>query len=128
PEQGGEQEGRGDWFALGNPLVGIDQCLANQCLAVARVALQRLGAGREQRGEQVVLAEQVEGDLGLATEEQLEYFLEQSCRRNVAQQGGEAANRGGGVPLDVEVQLGGKAYRAQHAYRVFLVALLGVAD
>lgn len=32
------------------------------------------------------------------------------------------------MPLDVEVQLGGKAYRAQHAYRVFLVALLGVAD
>ena len=64
----------------------------------------------------------------MAGEEQLEAFLEQACGRNLAQQRGQFADRLEGVLLDTEVQLGGKAHCAQHAHRVFLVAVGRVAD
>ncbi|KAG1253769.1 hypothetical protein G6F65_017320 [Rhizopus arrhizus] len=37
-------------------------------------------------------------------------------------------NRRGGALFDLETELGRQAHRAQHAYRVLAVALLGVAD
>ncbi|MNZ78588.1 hypothetical protein D3C78_971680 [compost metagenome] len=128
PQQGGEQERRGDRLAQADALVGVGQGIAHQAPGILRVGLERGGAGREQRGEQVVLAEQVEGAFALAGEQQLEDLVEQACRGNVVEQAGQAADRRGAVLLDVEVQLGGEAHRTQHAHRVLEVTLLRIAD
>src|SRR5690606_17563846 len=65
PEQRGEQKSGGDRLALGDAFVGIGQCQADQLVAVVGVVLECLGRGREQRGEQVVVKQQLEGAFGL---------------------------------------------------------------
>ncbi|MNO99959.1 hypothetical protein D3C76_917440 [compost metagenome] len=128
PEQGGEEERGSDRLALVDALVGVGQGLADQAAGVFGVTFQGCGACREQRCQEVVFHQQLEGALGLSTEEQLEHFVEQARRGNLAQHGGQAADGRGAVLLDIETQLGGEARGPQHAHRVFLVALLGDAD
>ncbi|MNO08517.1 hypothetical protein D3C81_2312100 [compost metagenome] len=48
--------------------------------------LQRFGAGREQRLEQLQVDQHLEGIGSVTGEEQLQGFLEQARRRNLAQQ------------------------------------------
>lgn len=64
----------------------------------------------------------------MAGKEQFEAFLEQPCWRNFAQQRGQFADWLEGVFLDAEIKLGGETHCAQHAHRVFLVAVGRVAD
>ncbi len=128
PEQRGKQECRRDRFVLLDAQVGVDQGIADQCMGVGRVVFQRLGTGREQRFEQFKVHQHFKGGSSMPGEEQFEHFFEQACRRNIAQHRCQRANRLGAVLFDAEVQLGSKAHRTQHAHRVFLVALFGVAD
>ncbi|MNL20558.1 hypothetical protein D3C87_1418150 [compost metagenome] len=97
-------------------------------MGVSRVVFQRLGTGREQRIEQLQVDQHLEGVRGMAGEEQLEYFFEQTGRRDIAQRLCQVADRQGAVLFDAEIQLGGETHRAQHPDRVFLVALLRIAD
>ena len=64
----------------------------------------------------------------MTAEEQFEHFIEQAGRRYLQQQFRQTRDRLGGGPIRLEPQLGGKAGGAQHAHRVFPVALLRVAD
>ncbi|MNY30944.1 hypothetical protein D3C86_1650810 [compost metagenome] len=97
-------------------------------MGVFRVVFQRIGTGREQRGEQLQIDQHFEGDCAVSRKEQLEHFFEQACRRDLAQHRRQFTDRLHGVLFDAEVELGGKTHGAQHAHRVFLVALLRITD
>ncbi|MNZ54358.1 hypothetical protein D3C78_722570 [compost metagenome] len=97
-------------------------------MGIGRIVLQCFGAGREQWIEQLQVDQHLESIGRMPREEQLQYFFEQAGRRDLAQHRCQAADRQGAVLLDAEVELGGEAHGAQHAHRVFLVALGRVAD
>ncbi len=128
PQQRSKEERRGYRFVLLDAQVGVGQGFADQRVRIFRVVFQRVGAGREQRGEQLQIDEHFESDRAVTREEQLEHFFEQPRRWNLAQHRRQFADRLHGVLLDTEVELGGETHRPQHAHRVFLVTLLRVAD
>lgn len=113
---------------LVNTVIGVAQGLANQLEGIAGVIFDGVVSVREQRREQVVLQQQIEGAFALAVEQQLEHLVEQPRRGNVVQQLGQLGDGCGAVWLDLEIQLGGEAHRAQHAHRVFLITLHRIAD
>src|SRR4051812_24587930 len=65
---------------------------------------------------------------GVSGKEQLHHFLEQSRRRNVRKQGGKLLDRSTGLGFYFQAQFCRKAYRAQHAHRIFAIALIRVSD
>lgn len=83
---------------------------------------------REQLLEQAIFAQQLVGGQAIASQEQLEGFLEQAGRRNILQQRRQLLDGGGGARADGHVQLGGEAHGAQHPHRIFAVAGLGIAN
>ena len=80
---------------------------------------------REQLLEQAVFAQQLVGGQAIASQEQLEGFLEQAGCRNILQQRCQLLDGGGSARADGHVQLGGEAHGAQHPHRIFAVAGLG---
>src|SRR5690606_27072930 len=70
PEQRGKQERRRDRAPLVNAVIGVAQGLANQLEGIAGVIFDGVVSVREQRREQVVLQQQIEGAFALAVEQQ----------------------------------------------------------
>lgn len=97
-------------------------------VCVIRVVIQCVGAGREQRGEQLQIDQHLEGDRTVSGEEQLEHFFEQARRGDLAQHRCQFADRLNGVFFDAEIEFGCETHGPQHAYRVFLVTLLWIAN
>src|SRR3546814_4778122 len=65
---------------------------------------------------------------GIATLQQFDDFIEQAGGRNLPQQRRQRANRRGRVLVDPKFQLAGDADRTQHAYRIFAIAQLRIAN
>ena len=73
PEQGSVEEGWGDRQLIGNPLIGIAQSQLQEAFERAvTLSGQQSGNLREQRGEQIVLAQQLVGLQRMTRLEQLE--------------------------------------------------------
>ena len=124
PEQGGEKERGRHRLALLDAQVGIGQRVADQRAGILGVALQRGGAGGEQRRKQVVFEQQLEGPL--AAEEQLERLVEQAGRGDAVEQLGQV---GDGPALWRSISKSSlAAKRTARSMRTGLVALLGIAD
>ncbi len=78
--------------------------------------------------EQAQVLQLLHGGAGMAAEEQFQHLVEQPRRRHLQQQLGQFGNLAACLLVQPEAQLGGEAGGAQHAHRVFPVALFGVAD
>ena len=76
---------------------------------------------------QAFVAQALEALDGVARGQELEHFVEQARRRHVLEQAGEFADRSARGRFDGEVEFRRQAHGAQHAHRVFLVALGRVA-
>ncbi|MNV16331.1 hypothetical protein D3C71_1070870 [compost metagenome] len=94
----------------------------------AAVAAQRRGTLGEHHLEQAVTLQSFKAGHAVSGQEQLEHLLEQARRGGFAEQAGQPRQRLGAGIVDLEAEFGGQAHRTQHAHRVFLVPLLGVAD
>ena len=127
PQQGRQQERRGDRFVGGDTLVGVDHRRPHQCQGV-HVALQALGGAGEQVLEQLVLHQQFQGGRRVTGQEQFEEFVEQPGGGDFPQQVGAARNGPGRVAVDLEAEFRGEAQHPQHAHRVFRVSHRGITD
>jgi hypothetical protein len=129
PQQGREQEGRRHRLVLGDALVGVAKGLQQHgAQRTAAVGFQRQRRFREQRRQQAVVLERQEAALGMAGEEHLQALVEQAGGRRRGQQVRQLRHRGGRFGRHGEAELGCEPRRAQHAHRVFAVALHGIAD
>ena len=126
PEQRREQEARRDRPAGAHARVGVAERDLDEALAVRLLedhveqrqqpVVQALGAQPPHAGERV------------ARLEQLQHLVEEARRRHVLDQVGELCDRRERGLVDVEVELGREAHRAQHPHRVLAVARGRVAD
>src|SRR5690606_15116257 len=89
---------------------------------------QRLHRRWEQHIGQTKVVQCTPGGQGLAGEEQLQTFIEEAGGGDGLQQLRRLADGSSGSRVDAEVEFGGQADRAQSAYRIFAVALDGIAD
>ena len=78
--------------------------------------------------EQTVLLQQPIRLQAKSRQEQLQCFIEQTRRRDAVEQISESTNRRLGLARHLEIQLGGKAYRTQHAHRILAITFIGVAN
>ena len=126
PQQGGEQEGRGNRLVFLDAQIGLVQGHGDEALS------HGLFQDHVQQGQDAMVqafgAQLLEAALRVAGKEQLENFVEQARGRYVFQQGSHLRNRRARGGVEVEFQLGDEARGAQHAHRVFLVAGARVAD
>ena len=124
PQQGGKQEAGRDRFALLHALVGAGQCLRDE-------ALVGFEDGVEQRQDAVVqplVPQPLDAGQTVAAFQQFHDLVENPCRRHVLEQRGHPADGLEGGRIDLKIQLGRKAYRAQHPHRILAVAGGRVAD
>ncbi len=129
PEHHREEEGRIDAHIVMNAGIGILQHLADDSLHRAVAALGKVaGDGREQRLEQAVFPQQHVGLVAIPGLQQLEHFFEQTRRRHIVEQGGQARQRFSRFRADGHIELGGKAHRAQHAHWILAIAGFRIAD
>lgn len=126
PQQRGEQEAGADGLAGAHAGVGAFQRQFHEVFAAG--LFQHHVQQRQQTLVQAVGAQLAQAVHGMAAGQQLEHFVEQARGRHVLDQvrhGADGLARG---RVDGAVELGGEAHRAQHAHRVFAVALGRVAD
>ena len=71
PEQSRKEEGRGYRFALSYTFIGIGQRLPNDLQGIFGAINDSFVGIREERGEQVVLIQQIKGMLTLTAHQQL---------------------------------------------------------
>ncbi len=126
PQQGGEQEPGGDGLVLTYALVGVLQRQPDEALA------HRLFEDHVQQRQQAVvqafLAQLLEALDGIARKQELEHLVEQAGCGHVLEQDRHVTDRLAGRGVDCQPELGGQAYRPQHAHRVFTVARARIAD
>jgi hypothetical protein len=126
PEQGGEQVAGRQRLAGLDPRVGALQRQHDELLA--QRLFQDHVEQRQQAVVQAVVAQAVHRLDRMPGEQQLQHFVEQARRRHVLHQLGHFADRRPHRRVEHQAQLGREAHGAQHAHRVFAVALPRVAD
>jgi len=83
---------------------------------------------RENAAVQALLAQLIDAGQRMPGLQQLDHLVEHARQRHVGQQRRHRGDRGAGLGLDGEAQLGGETHRAQDADRILAVAGLRVAD
>ena len=129
PQYGGEQERRIHRLAFLDAQVGIGQRLRQQHAREVRVLAGKAVLGeREQKTEQVEVAQHLVGFERVAALKQFQHFLEHARRRDIQQQVADVVHRVGRGRVDPETELGSKPHHAQHAHRVLAETRRRVAD
>ncbi|KAG0773604.1 hypothetical protein G6F22_014741 [Rhizopus arrhizus] len=126
PQQGGKQEAGADGLAGAHAGVGAFQRQFHEVFAAG--LFQHHVQQRQQAVVQAVGAQLAQAVHRVAAGQQLEHFVEQARGRHVFDELGHGADRLARGRVDRAVALGGEPHGAQHADRVFAVALDRVAD